>query len=285
MNLRRLVNSKQFEAAVSAVIITNAVTLGAETYPNLADSHALAAINTICYLAFFIELALRIGSYGRQPQQFFRNGWNVFDFIVITATLIPGVAASAQALRLIRLARIVRLMRYLPDMTVLISSVARSVPKIASLFALATLLVFVYGMLGWNLFGTQLPDDWGTISRSMLTLTVLLTFEPLAGDAPTYIADATAVSPWGTAFFISYALIAAFIIFNLLIAIVIGSMEESREARKADQPAAGTAATLAQMRAALDALEAELNQPAAKQQQCAIMSKSAIRHQAETPNQ
>jgi voltage-gated sodium channel len=174
---------------------------------------------------FVVELVLRLASYGRRPQDFFRSGWNVFDFVIITAVFIPGVREQAQLLRLLRLARIVRLVRFLPDARMLILTVVKSIPSVASMVVLTILLLFVYGMVGWSLFGQALPESWGTIGRAMLTLFILLTLE----NFPTYLAEAEPVSVLAVPFFVSYVLLAAFIVFNLLIGIVISSMEKARE--------------------------------------------------------
>ena len=50
---------------------------------------------------FVVELTLRIASYGRRPQDFFKSGWNIFDFIVITAAFIPGVRDGSTLLRVV----------------------------------------------------------------------------------------------------------------------------------------------------------------------------------------
>lgn len=256
MTITKTVNSDPFNLTVSALIVANAAVLGAGTFPGLADSPILNTLNNLFYSLFVIELVLRIASYGRNPLAFFRTGWNVFDFITVTAALIPGVGGSAQALRLIRLARVIRLARFLPDAKVLISSVIKSLAPLSSLVVLTVLLLFVYGMAGWSLFGEQLPDNWGNVATAMMTLFVLLTLE----NFPTYLEEATAVSPYAVPFFISYVLLAAFIIFNLLIGIIIESMEQAREAEtdKNTEPAAVTTESIAALRNALDALEAEL---------------------------
>lgn len=225
--LARLVESSRFNLAIAAVIVANAVVLGLETYPEVMASHGgtLILLNELFFAVFVVELALRIASYGRRPQDFFRSGWNVFDFVVIAAVFIPGVREQAQLLRLLRLARIVRLVRFLPDARMLILTVVKSIPSVASMVVLTVLLLFVYGMIGWSLFGEALPESWGTIGRAMLTLFILLTLE----NFPTYLAEAEPVSALAVPFFVSYVLLAAFIVFNLLIGIVIGSMEKARE--------------------------------------------------------
>jgi voltage-gated sodium channel len=121
---------------------------------------------------------------------------------------------------------------------------------------LTLVLMFVYGMIGWSLFGEELPEAWGTIGQAMLTLFILLTLE----NFPTYLSEAETVSPYAPAFFISYVLLAAFIVFNLLIGIVIASMEKARqqEAARHSDADAELIRRVAEMRRSLKDLEAEL---------------------------
>jgi len=225
--LARLVDSERFNLAISVVIVANAVVLGLETFPRVVESFGstLSLLNEAFYVVFVVELVLRLVSYGRRPQDFFKNPWNVFDFIIIGGVLIPAVREQAQLLRLLRLLRIVRLIRFLPDARVLLLTVVKSLPSMVSMIVLTVLLLFLYGMIGWSMFGAALPETWGTIGKAMLTLFILLTLE----NFPTYLDEAKAVTPWAIVFFVSYVLVAAFLVFNLLIGIVIGSMEKARE--------------------------------------------------------
>jgi voltage-gated sodium channel len=267
--LARLVDSDRFAYLISAVIVANAIVLGLETYPSIMDTQGelLITLNTVFYVIFFVELILRMVSYGRRPQDFFRSGWNIFDFVIIVGALIPGIRSQAQLLRLLRLLRVVRLLRYLPDARMLLASVGKALPSMFSVFVLTILLLFVYGMVGWTLFGESLPESWGTIGQAMLTLFILLTLE----NFPVYLQEAQAVSPYATVFFISYVLVAAFIVFNLLIGIVIGSMEKAREAEadalareNQQDPRADATLRIAEIRAALDSLEGDLRRSAAR---------------------
>jgi voltage-gated sodium channel len=223
---RRIVGWRWFDAVILVVIAINAVTLGLETYESVEAEHGplLHAINDIVLGIFVVELTLRIGAYGRRPQDFFRDGWNVFDFIVVSASFVPGVRENATLLRLARLLRIVRAIRLLPDLRVLAVAVGRSIPGVASLAAITLLLVYVYGMVGWLIFADHDPANYANVGQAMVTMFVLLTLENL----PTYIETGQQLSDWTLLFYISYALLASFLIFNLFIGIVINSMEEAR---------------------------------------------------------
>lgn len=244
MALRERVESPTFERAISAVIVVNAISLGAQTY---SDAGWLDAVNGLCLAVFVVELMMRVAAYGRD---FPRKGWNVFDAVVIVAGLIPGVGALAQ---LARLARVARLVRFLPDAQVILSGAARAIPALGSLFALTGLLIFLYGMAAVEMFGAAMPDQFGNLGSAALTLFVLLSLE----NFPDTLYAGMEVTPWAVPFFISYALLAAFVAFNLIIGIVISSLEDARDAKKA-QGSGDLADEIAAVRDALDGLERTL---------------------------
>src|ERR671916_202686 len=177
--LRRLVDSQAFIGAVVVVILANALVLGLQTYPGIERRHGdtLDVLNGL-FLAFFVvEILLRIASYLPRPWRFFLHGGNVFDFLPLGLAFPPGLRENATVLRLARLARIVRVVHLLPDVRILITAVVRSLPPLGSMAILTTLILFIYGMIGWQMFRDELPERWGTIGTAMLTLFVMLTLE------------------------------------------------------------------------------------------------------------
>ena len=104
----------------------------------------------------------------------------------------------------------------------------------------------------------------------MLTLFVMLTLE----NFPNYMYQGMDVHPWSWIYFVSFILIAAFIVLNVLIGIVLNSMEEAREAERRksvldEHPersgpvvdldaSAPVVERIALLRSALDELELEL---------------------------
>jgi voltage-gated sodium channel len=246
--VRKIVDSNQFDIGICAVIVANAATLGLGTFPAFVNNPILDGLNSLFYAVFVVELALRISAYG--PRRFFKRGWNVFDFVAITAAMIPGLSASAQALRLVRLARVVRLVRFLPDARLLIAGAVKSLPALGSLLALTGLMIFLYGMMAVGLFGATMPEQFGNIGAASLTLFVMLSLE----NFPDTLYGAMEASPWAVPFFISYALLAAFVVFNLIIGIVISSLEQARD----DQVADDATVAIGDVRDCLDRLERQL---------------------------
>jgi voltage-gated sodium channel len=224
---RRIADSGRFQAFIFAVIVFNAVVLGLGTYDAIRDEigTVLTLLNDACLAIFVVELAIRLTAYGRRPQDFFKEGWNVFDFVVIMAVFVPGVRENATLLRLVRLLRIVRLVSILPELRMLIRGMVGALPPIGSMGVLALLFLYVYGMLGWILFGNELPERWGDIGQAMLTLFTVFTLE--GWNEVLY--EGMEVHPWSWVFFISFVLLASLLVVNILIAVIINAMEDARE--------------------------------------------------------
>lgn len=253
---KALVANPVFDIVMMTVILVNAVVLGLETFQPLAAAHhgLFSTLNNVILGIYVVELLIRIAACGWNPRVFVEDGWNIFDFLVVVASLVPWLRENAMLLRLIRLLRIVRIVRFLPDLRVIVAAVGRSVPGVASLAAGTVLLIYVYGMVGWVLFSGHDPDNYGNIGYAMLTMFLMLTLENL----PDNIAMGLEISPWTVVFFVSYAVLASFLIFNLFIGIVLNSMEEARSADRKEHETDDLLARLRAARTALEEAEAEL---------------------------
>jgi voltage-gated sodium channel len=273
---RAVADSGLFQGFILVVIVLNAITLGIQTYDISSGlESAISTLDDVFLGIFVVELVIRITAFGTRPHDFFRDGWNVFDFTVIAAAFVPGVRENVTLLRIVRLLRVVRLVTVLPDLRILLRAMARSIPPIMSLALLTLMLMYVYGMVGWILFGDDDPANWGDIGQAMLSTFTMLTLE----NWPSLLEAGIAIHPWSWIFFVSYVLIASFLVINILIAIIINSMEEvhaaerqqeaaeraeDRAARRADaerlDPDAMTIIDhLADIRSAIDQLEADLS--------------------------
>ena len=263
----RIADSSRFQTFIMGVIVANAVTLGLGTYDFSSGVESLLTTLDDVFLGIFVvELAIRIAAFGRRPQDFFRDGWNVFDFVVIGLAFMPGIRDNVTLLRLARLLRVVRVVSVMPDLRILLRAMVRSLPPITSLALLTLLLMYVYGMVGWILFHEEIPEEWGNIGESMLSLFQILTLE----NWPQYLDAGQAVHPASWIFFVSYVLIASFLVINILIAIIINSMDEVHSAEVAreraeidDEIAAGdgsVADRLREIRHIVDKLEAQLEE-------------------------
>lgn len=238
--LARLMYGNAFEFVVIAVIIANAVALAVLTFADVDPAVAAVAIAVDQFAIYFYtgELILRIISYGTKPWMFFRNPWNVFDFLVVI--LIPFLNNGTVIFRLVRLLRILRVFRFLPEARILMLSMVKSVAPLANLAVLIGFLMFIYAMAGVYLFGAADPERWGNLGAAMLTLTVMLTLE----NFPDTFLAGLDITPFALLYFLSYMFFIVFTVLNVLIGIVLNAMDQAREevATKAVGAETGTGA-------------------------------------------
>ena len=231
---QRIVDAGWFDYLTVGVIIANAVVLGLDTFGQVEANHgaALDRLNELFFAYYCVELAIRITAYWPRPGRFFASGWNVFDFLIVAVGFVPGLRENATLVRLVRLLRVTRLFRLLPDLRVIVHAVGRSIPGLSSLALASAMLVYIYAMVGWVLFHKEDPAQFGNVGEAMLTMFQVLTLEGL----PDFLAAGREITGWAVPFYVSYVLLASFLVFNLFIGIVLNSMEEARaeELRRAE---------------------------------------------------
>ncbi|MBD0843583.1 ion transporter [Streptomyces sp. TRM68416] len=224
---RAVTQARWFALGVLALILVNAALLGAETYRGMAQEWqtGLRAAEHVCLAAFTVEIVLRMCAHADRPRDFFRDPWNIFDLAVVVCAFLPLVRENTTVLRLLRLARVLRTARFLPQLRIVMVAVARSLPGTVSFLLVGALLLYVYAMVGWLFFGDADPEQYGSIGRAVLTLFLLMTLDGL-GDA---VHAGLGISRWSLLYYVSYVLIASFVLVNVLIGVVISSLEEARE--------------------------------------------------------
>jgi voltage-gated sodium channel len=107
-----------FQNLITFVIIVAAVLVGIETYPKLHHEYATVLhIGDKIILGIFIgEAVVKIGAQGSKPWRYFMDPWNVFDFAIVVACLLPFSGSAVTVLRLLRLLRVLKLVRALPKL-------------------------------------------------------------------------------------------------------------------------------------------------------------------------
>ncbi|MFJ3491982.1 ion transporter [Streptomyces sp. NPDC086091] len=227
---REVTEARWFALAVLAVILLNAALLGAETYSGLVDAWRfwLRLAEHGCLAVFTVEILLRLGAHADRPPGFFKDPWNVFDLAVVLCAFLPVVRENTTVLRLLRLARVLRTARFLPQLRIVLAAVARSLPGTLSFLLVGALLLYVYAMVGWVFFGQRDPAHYGSIGRAVLTLFLLMTLDGI-GDA---VHAGLEISRWSLLYYASYVLLASFVLVNVLIGVVITSLDEARETER-----------------------------------------------------
>ncbi|MFF1460586.1 ion transporter [Streptomyces sp. NPDC058330] len=224
---RRVTEARWFAVTVLTVILLNAALLGLETYSGLVEEwhRWLQLAEHGCLAVFTAEILVRLGAHADRPRGFLKDPWNLFDLAVVLCAFLPLVRENTTVLRLLRLARVLRTARFLPQLRIVLVAVGRSLPGTLSFLLVGALLLYVYAMVGWVFFGRQDPEHYGSIGRAVLTLFLLMILDGI-GDA---IHAGLEISRWSLLYYASYVLLASFVLVNVLIGVVITSLEEARE--------------------------------------------------------
>jgi voltage-gated sodium channel len=249
----RIASSERFQNVIFAIIVLNALIIGLETYrPLVARWHDVFLVLDALFLAVYVvELVIRFVAVRCNPRTFFSNGWNVFDFAIVAIVFVPGMASNTTVLRLARLLRVSRLLRLMPDIHVLLDGLRRAAKPAVSLVALIGLIVYLYAVVGWSIFHREDPERWGNLGEAMLTLFTLLTLE----GWNEILSEARAVSPWAVVYILSFILIGTFVVLNLVIGVVITSLDEAYSSRRVEGEGEDLSQAIDAVRVALDDLE------------------------------
>ncbi len=218
--------NKLFETFVIVVIVLSALVIGAKTYPfNPTVFQIFVILDWGITLFFLTEILIRMLA---EPnlKAFFKKGWNLFDFLIVTASLIP-VDESEMALlgRLLRIFRVLRLVSLIPELRVLMNAFMQAIPRMGYVSLLMFIIFYIYAAIGSIFFGKINPDLWGNIAISMLTLFRVATFE----DWTDVMYETMAEYPLSWVFYLSFIFIVAFVFLNMMIGIVLETMQSEHE--------------------------------------------------------
>lgn len=221
-----LVERPWFNHLVIVAILANAVTLGLETSrPLMAEHGTLLHAIDLGFMAFFTaELILKLAAY---RMRFFRNGWNVFDFTIVALTLLPFLG-NLSVLRALRILRVLRLISVIPQFRMVVAGFFHSLSGLVAVGGILIIILYVSAVLGSKLFGDAFPELFGTLPRALFTLFQVMTLEGWSGDIAKPVMERY---PHSWIYFIGFILSTTFTMLNLLIGVVVNSMQESALAR------------------------------------------------------
>ncbi len=266
-------SNKLFEMVVVTIIILSAMMIGATTY-DIAPHwmNVLKGFDVAVTIFFLIELLIRMAAEPRL-RDFFKKGWNIFDFIIVTASLIPIDESELVLLaRLLRIFRMLRLVSMVPEMRILMDALVKAIPRIGYVVLLMFIIFYIYGAIGSFLFEKINPVLWGDISIAMLTLFRVATFE----DWTDVMYETMAVFPFSWAFYLSFIFLTAFVFLNMMIGVVLDVMQEEHEKHNREE-GEGTAGDITQIKEQTEAMEQRMAR-------MEVMLQQVVAHKGEKPD-
>ena len=209
------------------IIIFSALTVGARTFQQLDPYQGLLAhLDFFVSIIFLFEIIIRYVAEGNF-KRFICDPWNIFDTIIVIGSLIPLESSNLVFVgRLLRIFRVLRLISFIPELRLLLNALFKSLPRLGYLVLLMFIFFYIYGAIGSTLFASINPFLWGDISKSMLTLFRVMTFE----DWTDVMYEVMEFYPFAWIYFLTFIFFSAFAFLNMLIAIVVDVVNKENKA-------------------------------------------------------
>ena len=222
--VQQFVEEQWFTRLVIVIIIANAFVLGLETSKSIMAEWGdiLHALDIAFILFFIFELALKLFAY---RSQFFRGGWNIFDFAIVVLTVVP-VFGNLSVLRSLRILRALRLFSMIPRFRLVVEGFFDALSGLVAVATMLFVMVYIAAVMATKLFGDAFPEIFGTLTKSLFSMFQLVTLE---GWTSEIVRPVMEVYPLAWLFFIPFIGLTTFTIFNLLIGIIVNSMQRIYE--------------------------------------------------------
>ncbi len=247
----RLVDNTRFQNLIMVVIVVNGIVLGLETWDKAMDlaGNVLLTIDSLCLAFFIAEILLKI--YALRGK-FFREGWNIFDFIVVGIALIPQ-AGGLSVLRSLRVLRVLRMISILPTMRKVVGAMIHALPGVGSVAGIVLIVFYVGSVISTKLFGEAHPEWFGSVGASLYTLFQIMTLESWSMGIVRPVME---THPHAWLFFIPFILVTTYTVINLVVGIIVSAMEERsfEDGTKVDP-----AAVMARLEKRLDSFDEKLS--------------------------
>ena len=223
-SIKNIVESSWFQNFIIVVIVINGIILGFETSRNLSPFWAgfIKIADRICLFIFVVELVLKLIAY---RFRFFREGWNIFDFVIVVVSLLPS-SGGLSILRAFRILRVLRLVTAVASFRRVVSGMLLAIPGVGSVAGLLLLVFYISGVLSTMLFGETFPQWFGNLGGSMYTLFQVMTLESWSMGIVRPVME---VHEYAWAFFIPFITVTTFTVLNLFIGIVVDAMATVKE--------------------------------------------------------
>jgi len=200
-----------------------------------------------CLAIFVAELLAKMFVY---RTRFFRDGWNIFDFIIVTVSLIPATQGFS-AIRALRILRVLRLISTVPSLRRVVEGLITALPGMASVFVLMSLIFYVGAVIATKLFAGAFPEWFGTLGKSAYSLFQIMTLESWSMGIVRPVME---IYPLAWMFFVPFIMVTTFAVVNLLVGLIVNSMQDAHH----EEADAETGAYRDDVKDRLSAIEGQL---------------------------
>nr|WAX25741.1 sodium channel protein type 4 subunit alpha A [Takifugu obscurus] len=148
------------DLAITICIVLNTLFMAMEHYPMTEEFDYMLSVGNLIFTGIFAaEMFFKL--IAMDPYYYFQVGWNIFDSIIVTLSLVELGLANVQGLsvlRSFRLLRVFKLAKSWPTLNMLIKIIGNSVGALGNLTLVLAIIVFIFAVVGMQLFGKSYKD-------------------------------------------------------------------------------------------------------------------------------
>ena len=220
-----IADHKFFGYFITGTVLFIGLVIGLETIDVLVDrfEKTFQVVYTVVLWLFVAELVIKIVAHFPKPLEFFKDGWNVFDTLLVLLCFLLVLLDTEQVVLIARVLRFLRIISAMEQLRVLVSVLIRSMSGMLRIGLLTMTIIYVYGVLGHHLFHEVDPIHWSSLGVSLLTIFRIMTLEGWIE----LLNITMATYWWAWVYFVSLILIGTFLILNLIVAVVIQNHDEA----------------------------------------------------------
>ena len=235
---------------ILGVILFNAVLLGFETSRSIMAEWGgiLHLLDRLCLAFFVCEILLKLFALG---WRFFTRAWNIFDVLIVGVALAPGTG-NLSVLRALRILRLLRVISVAPRLRRVVEGFISALPGMGSVFLLMGIIFYIGAVMATKMFGETFPQWFGTLGESAYSLFQIMTLESWSMGIVRPVMD---VHPQAWAFFVPFIAVTTFAVVNLLVGLIVNSMQDAH----AEESNAQTDAYREDVLSRLDAISERLD--------------------------
>uniref|UniRef100_A0A452IH92 Sodium channel protein n=1 Tax=Gopherus agassizii TaxID=38772 RepID=A0A452IH92_9SAUR len=155
------------DLAITICIVLNTLFMAMEYYPMTEHFHNVLSVGNQVFTGIFTaEMVLKL--IAMDPYYYFQVGWNIFDAFIVSLSLLELFLSKVDGLsvlRSFRLLRIFKLAKSWPTLNKLIKIIGNSVGALGNLTLVLAIIVFIFAVVGMQLFGKSYKDCVCKISK------------------------------------------------------------------------------------------------------------------------
>ncbi|XP_054826297.1 sodium channel protein type 2 subunit alpha isoform X10 [Eublepharis macularius] len=148
------------DLAITICIVLNTLFMAMEHYPMTPQFNNVLSVGNLVFTGIFTaEMFLKI--IAMDPYYYFQEGWNIFDGIIVSLSLMELGLANVEGLsvlRSFRLLRVFKLAKSWPTLNMLIKIIGNSVGALGNLTLVLAIIVFIFAVVGMQLFGKSYKE-------------------------------------------------------------------------------------------------------------------------------